>query len=194
MMHPDTELRFKDAAFGHGVYATRFIPLGTIVWVLCELDIRLPAARVAALPPPYQAIIDRYAYGDAEGDRILCWDHGRYINHSCVPAMVEVGAETEIAVADLHPGDELTCDYGALNLVQPLRCRCGTADCRGVIGADDDLRVWRQLDTLARASVGVAGLVPQPLQPFVREPGQLADWIAGRVPLPSSRDTHHGAA
>lgn len=194
MIHPDTELRYKDAAVGHAVYATRFIPRGTIVWTLCELDIRLPPARVAVLALAYRAIIDRYAYGDADGDRILCWDHGRYVNHACDPAMVGAGPEVEIAVRDLRPGDELTCDYGTLNLVQALQCRCGAANCRSMIGADDALRVWPQLDALARAAVGAAGLVPQPLDPFVREPRRLAEWIAGRAPLPSSRAYHHESA
>jgi hypothetical protein len=36
VIHPATERRFLDSEPGYGVFATRPIPRGTIVWVLCE--------------------------------------------------------------------------------------------------------------------------------------------------------------
>lgn len=33
MIHPDTELRFINPEIGYGVFATQFIPRGTITWV-----------------------------------------------------------------------------------------------------------------------------------------------------------------
>lgn len=187
MIHPHTELRYKNADVGHGVFATRAIPAGTIVWTLCALDQRFTPAQRAAVAPASRELLDLYAYVDAAGDFILCWDHGRYVNHSCQPAMVGVGPEMEVAVRDLAPGDELTCDYGSLNLLAPLACRCGAAGCRGEIGGSDLLRIADELDRAAALALPKVGQVPQPLMPFVRDTGPLSGWLAGVGQPPSSR-------
>jgi hypothetical protein len=192
MIHPDTELRFKNPQIGYGVFATRFIPRGTIVWTLCEFDIRIPEPALSNYATAYRDIIDRYAYVDAAGDRILCWDHGRFVNHSCDPAMLSVGPAIEIAARDLQPGDELTCEYGTLNLVEPLQCNCGAATCRGTIGADDVLQLWPALDEGTRRALAQADAVAQPLMPFVRDAHSFAAWVAGTEPVPSSRTYHAG--
>ena len=114
MIHPATELRFVSPEIGLGVFALEAIPKGTIVWTLCRLDIVLTPHEAAALPAPYQPILDRYAYTDWEGRIVLCWDHGRYINHSCDPVMIGIGNEIEIAVRDIAAGDQLTCEYATL--------------------------------------------------------------------------------
>lgn len=187
MIHPHTELRYKNADVGYGVFATRAIPAGTIVWTLCPLDQRFTPAARAALAPASRELVDLYAYVDAEGDFILCWDHGRFVNHSCQPAMVGLGPEMEVAVRDLAPGDELSCDYGSLNLLQPLTCRCGAAACRGQVGASDLLRIAGELDRAAAQALPRVGQVAQPLMPFVRDAAQLSDWLAGVGQPPSSR-------
>lgn len=193
MIHPDTELRFKNPEVGYGVFATSFIPRGSIVWTLCEFDIRIPPSALSGYAPAYRSIVDRYAYVDAEGVRILCWDHARYVNHSCEPAMLSVGPDIEIAVRDLHPGDELTCEYGTLNLVEPLQCECGAPTCRGTIGAEDVLQLWPALDEGTRRALADANAVAQPLMPFVRDARSLTAWLAGAEPVPSSRTFHTGA-
>jgi hypothetical protein len=33
----------------------------------------------------------------------------------------------------IHPGEELTCDYGASHHGGKLRCSCGSAKCQGFI-------------------------------------------------------------
>jgi hypothetical protein len=50
MVHPHTELRFVSPQIGWGVFATRLIPRGTIVWALDSLDQRFTPDQVAALP------------------------------------------------------------------------------------------------------------------------------------------------
>ncbi|MEN6498785.1 MAG: SET domain-containing protein [Thermoguttaceae bacterium] len=75
----------------------------------------------------------------------------RYMNHSCHPncALVELEIEREdgsTAPAELWvetldtiaPGEQLTIDYGWPAEVA-IPCRCGCADCRGWVVADDDL-------------------------------------------------------
>lgn len=184
MIHPDTELRFKNPSVGYGVFATRTIPKGTVVWTLCELDRRISPAEHSTFAKPYLEIIDRYAYIDAVGDFILCWDHGRYINHSCAPAMLCLGEEVEIAVRDLAPGDELTCEYGTLNLLEPMGCSCGAPNCRGTISTANMLTVGEIEDQLAAQAMRELRNVAQPLLPFVRDSQTLFEWADGVRALP----------
>ncbi|HJQ60149.1 MAG TPA: SET domain-containing protein, partial [Vineibacter sp.] len=142
MIHPATELRYIGPEIGYGVVALEPIPRGTVLWVLCQLDLVLNAQQMAAFGAQYQPILDRYAYIDSAGRHILCWDAGRYINHSCDPAMLGVGGEVEIAVRDIAQGEELTCEYATLNIAAPMPCRCGSPHCRGTIDSDDLTRLW----------------------------------------------------
>ena len=112
VIFPGTELRLVDEHTGYGVFATATIPAGTVVWVHDELDQVFSPARVATLPAILQQQVQRYAYVNANGDRVLCWDHGRYMNHSCEPTTTSIGTLMEIARRDIQPGEELTCEYG----------------------------------------------------------------------------------
>ena len=69
---------------------------------------------VAALPAFYRPYLDRYGYEDARGDTVLCWDHARFVNHSCDASCLAAGNGFEIAVKDIHPGEQLTDDYAGL--------------------------------------------------------------------------------
>jgi uncharacterized protein len=185
MIHPDTELRFIDGHSGYGVFATRSIPLGTVVWVQCALDRVITPAQRATLATVYHAIVDKYSYIDGNGDFILCWDHARYINHSCRPAMLSLGQHAEIAVRDIAAGDELTCDYGVLNLQSPLACACGDAQCRGTIAANDLLAIASRIDGDVRATLRLAGKVDQPLIAYLSDRRDVDNWLCGREPPPS---------
>lgn len=134
MIHPSTELRFISQAIGSGVFATELIPRGTITWTKCAFDQVLAPTAVASLGPAYRAILDRYAYRDARGDYVLCWDLGRYMNHSCQAAVISPGFDVDVAVRDIRPGEELTCDYGMLNLDAAMDCHCGAPGGRKRIG------------------------------------------------------------
>ncbi len=192
MMHPDTELRFISPEVGHGVYATAPIAKGTVVWVLCRFDRVFTPAEVDALPAAYQPLVERYAYVDQFGDYILCWDNARSINHSCDFNMIGVGHDFEVATRDIQAGEQITCEYGGLNLSGRLRCRCGSPKCRGVITGEDALRLWKEWDGIVRDSLDVAVDVPQPLLGFARDPQQFWGWVHGVEPVPSHREFHSG--
>jgi hypothetical protein len=189
MMHPHTELRFIDRAIGLGVFATRFIPCGTITWALDEFDQVLTPGRVAALAPVQLAEVEEYAYVDGRGNYVLCWDLGRYVNHGCDPTSRGVGpAFFEIAVRDVQPGEQLTSDYAELNITAAFRCRCGSPRCRGVVRADDLLRHGHDWDAVVAAAVPRLARVPQPLWSFVEGDEVLHRLRGGRGALPSRRD------
>lgn len=50
----------------------------------------------------------------------MCWDWGRYMNHSCAPNTLGLGPYADVAVRDIHPGEQLTCEYGMLNLTEAM--------------------------------------------------------------------------
>lgn len=188
MLHPDTELRFVSNAIGVGVFATKLIPKGAITWVHCALDQTFTPAAVAGLSPLHKRVMDKYSFVDGRGNHILCWDHGRFVNHSCEPTCLSPGMAFEIAVRDIHPGQEVTDDYGSLNLDTPFHCLCGSPHCRGQIMPDDPVRLTRMWDEQINEAILLVRRVHQPMWELMRETDRevLGDIVAGRVPVPSS--------
>ncbi|MEZ4695897.1 MAG: SET domain-containing protein [Rhodothermales bacterium] len=146
MIHPDTDLRYISPEMGHGVVATAFIPRGTITWVLDRLDREFERTEVAKMEEPFRDIIDTYAYTNERGNYVLCWDHARFVNHSFNSNCISTPYDFEIAVRDIQPGEQLTDDYGYLNVDEPFRgVDEGTR--RKVVYPDDLLRYHRAWDS-----------------------------------------------
>lgn len=121
MIHPHTELRFINEEIGHGVVATRFIPAGTITWVLDTLDREFTPKQCAEFDPLYLRTFDTYCYRNNKGNYVLCWDHGKFVNHSFKSNCLSTAYDFEIAIRDIQPGEQLTDDYGYLNVDTPFR-------------------------------------------------------------------------
>ncbi len=172
MIHPHTELAHASDAIGAGVFVTHFIPRGTIVWVQDLDDTIYTPSEYAALCGRELAIVEKYAFVDSFGDYVLCGDIARYMNHSCEPATLSLGEYYEIAVRDLHPGDELTCEYGFLNLDQPMRCRCGSPSCRQWIRPEDPARYGADWEAQLREVLPELSRVHQPMWAMVQDLGE----------------------
>ena len=121
MIHPHTELRFISPEIGYGVVATQFIPKGTVTWVLDKLDREFTPEQVQAMDPTFQKVLDIYAFRNNKGNLVLCWDHSRYVNHSFRSNCLSTAYDFEIAIRDIEPGEELTDDYGYLNISEPFK-------------------------------------------------------------------------
>jgi hypothetical protein len=173
MIHPATELRFVDERVGYGVFATRDIPRGTITWVRDNLDQVFSNEQFRQMREPYQQILDTYSYTDRHGKRVLCWDHARFMNHSCEATCLSAGYDFEIAVRSVRAGEELTDDYGMLNLESGFNCACSNPTCRGLIRPDDNLRGADRWDLLLRESFPLIQTVTQPLWWLVNEKEQV---------------------
>jgi uncharacterized protein len=169
MVHPHTELRFVNDNIGWGVFATRPLPRGTIVWALDTLDQKFNPEQVAGLPPYAQATLEKYSYIDARGRHILCWDHGRFFNHSCSANCLSLGYDFELAIRDIAVGEELTDDYGTLNPLVPFPCLCDAPDCRRAVQPDDFTRLGDRWNTRAREAFFLIPTVAQPLWEVVAE-------------------------
>jgi uncharacterized protein len=137
MIHPDTELRFISDKIGYGVVATKFIPKGTITWTLDKLDRIFTPAEIRSMAPVYRDIMDKYTYRNPAGNHVFCWDIARFVNHSSNANCITTAYEFEIAIRDIQPGEELTDDYGYLNLEEPFEVVPEPGSNRTVIYPDD---------------------------------------------------------
>ncbi|HTQ05064.1 MAG TPA: SET domain-containing protein [Polyangiaceae bacterium] len=163
-----------------GVFATEFIPAGTITWALCALDQTISPARFDALPELSREYLRKYTYVDAVGDRVLCGDNARFINHHCEATCLLVGARLEIAVRDIRAGEELTDEYGALNIEEPFECACGSRECRGQIHPTDVLRYGSLWDAKVASVLPLLAAVPQPLLGVVQGDPEIDELLTGR--------------
>ena len=103
----------KSAIHGFGVFASEYVPKGARVWEFNPVfDIRFTEEEFGRLPASVRQEIEVHLY-QPEKDGLLHYEStmGKYMNHSREPNVdfTEVGVGW--AVRDIHPGDELTCDY-----------------------------------------------------------------------------------
>ena len=145
------------------MFATKLIPKGTVTWVGDPLDQIVSPGKLVLLPEVLTIQVDKYSYMNGSGDRVLCWDHGRFVNHSCSATCLSPGFDFEIAVRDIAPGEEITDDYGTLNLEIPFPCLCAAPDCRGEILPDDPARHAVEWDRRIAAAFPAIDRVSQPL-------------------------------
>jgi hypothetical protein len=171
VLHPHSELRLIDDEVGYGVFATKWIPAGMVTWVEDAFDRRLDPSDYAGLDQSAYELLEKYTYVDQNGRRVLCWDFTRYMNHSCEANSMSPGLwPMEIAVRDVAPGEQLTSDYGALNLERPFECLCGKPACRGTVRPEDFDRYARIWDAGIRAAFTKIPEVEQPLWSWLGNP------------------------
>lgn len=163
MLHPDTRLQFIDENIGYGVFATRRIPAGTMTYVKDALEIELDAGHHLLSSAVYGKLVRKYAYREASGAHVVGWDLSKYMNHSCNPNTLSTGYNFEIAVRDIRPGEQITDDYGMLNMDATMPCSCQQPECRWEIQPDDMDYLWQQWDDQVRTALASLLKVPQPL-------------------------------
>lgn len=168
MMHPDTEIRFISEEIGYGVVATKLIPEGTITWVQDDLDQIFTLEEVQNLHPRSREMLDKFAFRNRYGKYVLCWDLAKYVNHSFRSNCFSTPYGFEIAVRDIHPNDELTDDYGYLNLTEPFLARNEGTE-RSTVYPDDLLKFYREWDEILKNPVENIGQVSQPLIDLIPE-------------------------
>jgi hypothetical protein len=161
MIHPKTTVRFVDPAIGYGVFATRDIPRGTIVYVRDRLE----AAHVArfANRNVAEGRPGKAAYADETGVHIVSRDNARYVNHRCDGNVMATAYGFEIAVRDIWKGQEICEEYGLFDLGREIPLACGCTRCRGRLRPDDLERFHEAWDGLILEALTRVADVPQPL-------------------------------
>jgi len=174
MIHPKTEIKFISEEVGYGIVAKELIPKGTITWVLDKFDREFTPDQYEKLEPVYKNILETYAYKNNLGNLVLCWDNGRFVNHSFNADCLTTAYNFELAIRDIHPGEQLSDDYGYLNIDEPFRgIDEGTK--RKIVYPDDLLKYHKSWDKKLVKAFKYISKVRQPLlQLLDEEQWQLA--------------------
>ena len=168
MLHPDTEVTFIDQEIGYGVVAKKKIPKGTITWIQDPLDRVFTSDEVDRLDDIYKAVLDTYTFRNKDGHFVLCWDNGRFINHSFKSNCLSTAYDFEIAIRDIEEGEELTDDYGYLNISTKFKARDeGTR--RKYVYPDDVKKYYKTWDKKLDEAIKDTVKVQQPLGRLVGE-------------------------
>jgi SET domain-containing protein len=126
-MFPPTYI--ADCALGRGLFAGQPIAAGVEilrftgpVLSLNEVRTRGPAAANAL-----QVGVDRYLFLD---------EPGRLVNHSCSPNAAVFTDTSLVAIRAIAADEEIRFDYSTtISDGWTMPCRCGAADCRGIVAA-----------------------------------------------------------
>ncbi|WP_026450761.1 SET domain-containing protein [Aequorivita capsosiphonis] len=191
MMHPKTELKLINEEIGYGVVAKEFIPAGTITWALDELDREFTPAQYQEMKRLYRDILETYCYRNNKGNLVLCWDYGRYVNHSFKSNCLSTAYDFEIAIRDIQPGEELTDDYGYLNVSLPFRgINEGTR--RKTVYPDDLLKQYKNWDKVLVRNFPKITQVAQPLKSLLKTElwDEVVEIAAGRKEMDSILNNH----
>jgi hypothetical protein len=166
MKHPDTEVRYINDTIGMGLFATKFIPKGTVTYSMDKLDTLIHIDPLHIKDPIITKFMQKYLWEFEENTYVLCWDEGKYVNHACVPNSRAIDNHS-VAVRDIHPGEEITEDYGCYfpKWEDSLTCHCGHAECRKTISAQDKSNpLFQQKHTAAVNEIRtLMATVPQPI-------------------------------
>lgn len=186
MMHPDTRIEFISEEIGYGVVASKFIPKGTITWVQDELDQVFSPQEVSAMHEMNRQMMDKYSFRNSQGNYILCWDLAKYVNHSFKSNCLSTAYDFEIAIRDIQQGEQLTDDYGYLNVDEPFRPIDEDAD-RTVVYPDDLLNFHKEWDIEIEKSFRHLQEVKQPLINLIPEnvKKKVEEIIAGKQEIDS---------
>ena len=192
MIHPKTELRFISNEVGYGVFATDFIPAGTITWVLDKLDREFRPEEFFAMDLVYQNIIDTYTFRNNIGNYILCWDHGRFVNHSFNANCLTTAYDFEIAIRDILPGEQLTDDYGYLNIKDPFTAEDEGTE-RKIVYPDDLVRYYKVWDQQILKVFGKINAYEQPLRVLIKDElwDKVQKIIAGKQQIDSILNNYY---
>ncbi|MCK9567248.1 MAG: SET domain-containing protein [Methanothrix sp.] len=138
MLHPATELKFLGSKTGYGVFATEYIPRGTVTWTLDSLDRIFLDAEIKALSLTYGPNINNYIFRVGRKN-VFSWDNAKYINHSCKASCLGTSYGFEVAVFDIAPGMQLTRDYADTMRQdeESFACGCNEPICRKVVSGAD---------------------------------------------------------
>ena len=169
MIHPDTKLKIVNQKKGRGVFATAFIPKGTITYVKDPLEIEVAPDDPRLQNPAIKDKIETYSYIDQDGIRIISWDNAKYVNHCCQCNTMSTGYGFELAIRDIEAGEEITDEYGMFNFDYTLQISCEEDDCRGSVSGNDLERYYSEWDQKVKSALQFFDKVTQPLEDLLEK-------------------------
>lgn len=167
MIHPDTELRLVSPEVGYGVFATKLIPKGTIVYIKDQMELIFEMNDPRLKDPLYKDIIEKYSYREPNGNLVLSWDIAKFVNHCCNCNTISTGYGFEIAIRDIQAGEEITDEYGLFNSGWEMDIVCSQPGCRKRLTPDDLQANHEKWDGWITSAMEDFDKVNQPLLPFM---------------------------
>jgi hypothetical protein len=194
MIHPQTELKLINKEMGYGVFATTFIPKGTILYAKDPLEIEVSPAQYESMETGLKEIVYKYAYIDERGMRIVSWDFARYVNHRCECNSMTTGYGFEIAIKDIEPGEEITDEYGLLNIEEAMPLACTCQHCRHVVTPQDIDLYYPTWDAKIKEALSCLGQVEQPLLKYLdsQTEAELRGYLIGEAEYRSVINLKYG--
>jgi len=138
----------KQAQYGNGVFATRFFSAGSVVYTGTQMVIPNEYAEFRLVinntGNSYCLNTETHSVQFSVSERWL-YLFDSFMNHSCNPTTIsrqslsqkQTNQYQTVALRDIHPGDEITCDYNLFEydchgkVID--RCLCGSPICIGRI-------------------------------------------------------------
>lgn len=121
-----------------GVYALERIPANRkVIEYTGEKISRRETSRRGLGPFTYLFTLDSYWTIDGA----VGGSGAEIINHSCDPNLRTIILKGHILYISKRPirkGEELTVDYRFSDKFDPVKCKCGSRGCRGVINVPDE--------------------------------------------------------
>lgn len=152
-LHPNI-IKKKSKVSGYGLFATKDIPQGTVIWKYGNVRI-YTKEQYSNFSERYKRILRRFCYEDVNGTLVYCIDDSKYFNHSCDPNIMSLNSEKDITIKDVIEDEELTYDYGYwyLKWNDPFLCKCDSKNCRHIIKRESsDSLIIKNLERLAKES------------------------------------------
>lgn len=120
---------------GLGLFARVRVPKGTLIDYRCDLCQRVCGKDdLLAMSSERRQQLMEHTYTNDDGDVVLDCSVGRYMNHSCEANVIEGDGDFDVAVRDIEPGEEATCDYRQYNDPdEGFPCYCGHASCCSLV-------------------------------------------------------------
>jgi SET domain-containing protein len=135
-----TKIRKSDTE-GRGLFAKEPIRKGEIVSVRGGHIITRQTEKEIKKPVGYWGypIADEFVLAPLNTQEVE--DVMMFLNHSCEPNVGILGQIVFVAMRNIDSGEELTIDYAMFGANKdPMRCKCRSANCRGLI-TDSDWKI-----------------------------------------------------
>ncbi|MCC7405389.1 MAG: SET domain-containing protein [Bdellovibrionales bacterium] len=164
MILPSLRIKWISDDIGYGLFATEFIPKGTVTYAFDPLEIVLPRKILEQEKEPMRSMIDKYSYEDNSGNLIICWDLGKFMNHCCYSNTLTTGYVFGIAINDIQPGEEVTDDYRIFTRQHGFQPSCEKFVCPVFSQSQEQVEEW---DGRIKDALKHFAEVPQPLKPLI---------------------------
>ncbi len=125
MLHSAIVVRSKEAIEGYGLFSTRFIAKGTLIWTLIEPTFTWE--EIQTWQGEKLKDFKRYGFQCGVNSFSLPTGPSREMNHSCDPNAWWAGKNKIVARRDIAENEEVTYDYASCDIELEFNMACPTA-------------------------------------------------------------------